>query len=183
MNKDNEDIKKELEELEKLIEKVKKQNEEEKRKQKKEPRNTVIRINLGSGYSNNFWINLIFSFLVNFIVIFVLLKLFYFADVSNDLFIVYIVGIFTVIEEIYRKYLLARQVKIILYTSGLIFAFLNLLIFYVIDLFVFVNDFSFINYLYPLAFIALFQSIRAVLKNLYLRINHHYSLKKIKRNR
>jgi len=44
MNKDNDDIRKELEELEKLIDKVKKQNEEEKKKQKKRPQNTVVEL-------------------------------------------------------------------------------------------------------------------------------------------
>nr|HPJ23492.1 hypothetical protein [Bacillota bacterium] len=123
MSKENEDIKKELEELEKLIDKVKQQNEEEKKKQIKQSNNTVVRINLSSVYSSNFWINMFISFLVNLIVIFSVLKLFYFADVSNDLFIIYAVGIFTVIEEFYRQYLLTKQVKVVLYTSGLIFSF------------------------------------------------------------
>jgi len=180
MSKDNEDIKKELEELEKLIDKVKQQNDEEKKKQKKRPRNTTVRINLASVYATNLWINLLISFLVNFIVFFSLLKLFYFADVSNDTYIIYIVLIFSFVEEIYRRYLLAKQVKIVLYTSGLIFTFINILLVYLIDLFVFPDAFSFINYLYPIALIVLFQALRAVIKNLYTRLNHYFSLKKIK---
>lgn len=181
MDKDNKDIKKELEELEKLIDKVKQQNEEEKRKQKKRPTNTVVRINLASVYSNNFWINMLVSFLVNFIVIFSVLKLFYFAEVMNDLYIIYIVAIFTVIEEFYRRYMLLKQVKIVLYTSGLIFSFINILIFYIIDLFVFPTQFSFINYLYPIAFTVMFQVLRTVVKTIYLRLNHSLVLRKIKR--
>jgi len=183
MNKDNDDIRKELEELEKLIDKVKKQNEEEKKKQKKRPQNTVVRINLASVYSSNFWINVLISFLINFIVVFSLLKLFYFADATNDLFIIYVVLIFSVIEEIYKRYLLKKQVKIVLYTSGLIFTFVNILIFYLIDLFVFPDDFSFLNYLYPVAFVVLFQVIRAAIKNLYASLNHHLGLKKIRKEK
>lgn len=182
MNKDNDDIRKELEELEKLIEKVKKQNEEEKQKQKKGPNNTIVRINLASVYSNNFWVNLVFSFLINFIVIFSLLKLFpSFANISNDNYIIYVVGIFTVLEETYKKYLLTKQVKLVLYTSGLVFFFLNLIIFYALDLLVFVDQFSFTEYLYPIAFVVLFQALRAVIKNLYLRFVHRSTLRKIKR--
>lgn len=181
MSKENEDIKKELEELEKLIDKVKQQNEEEKKKQKKQSNNTVVRINLSSVYSSNFWINMFISFLVNLIVIFSVLKLFYFADVSNDLFIIYAVGIFTVIEEFYRQYLLTKQVKVVLYTSGLIFSFINILIFYGIDLFVFPDQFSFVNYLYPIAFTIMFQVLRTIIKTIYIRLNHSIALRKMKR--
>jgi len=181
MDKDNKDIRKELEELEKLIDRVKQQNEEEKRKHKKAPKNTVVRINLGSVYSNNFWINMIFSFLVNFIVIFSVLKIFEFASIKNDVYVIYIVGIFTVLEELYKKYLITKQVKLVLYTSGLIFTFVNILMFYLIDLFLFVDEFSFINYLNPIAFVVLFQVIRSIFKTLYLRVSHRYVLKKMKR--
>ncbi len=179
-NKDK-DIRKEIEELEKLINKVKKQNEEEKRKQIKKPKNTVVRINLAATYSSNFWINIVFSFLINFIVIFAVLKLFEFAIITNDIFIIYLVVIFTGFEETYRRYLLTKQVRVVLYTSGLIFTFLNILIFYFMDLVLFEETFSFVNYLYPVAFVVLFQAIRAVIKNLYIRLNHRSALKKIKR--
>jgi len=179
MNKDDKDIRKEIEELEKLIEKVKKQNEEEREKQKG-PKNTVVRINLATIYSSNYWINLIFSLLVNFIVIFGLLKVFDFAEVSNDLYIVLMVFGFTIIEEEYKKLLLRRQLKLVLYTSGLIFSFINLMLFYIMDLFVFGEEFSFLNYLYPIAFVVMFQVIRAILKNIYLRLMHKAMLKKIK---
>ena len=182
-NKDNKDIRKEIEELEKLIEKVKQQNEEEKKKYSKKPQNTVVKINLASVYSNNFWVNMLISLLINFIVIFAILKLFDFERVTNDIYIVYLVGTFTVVEEFYRRYLLQKQVKLVLYTSGLIFSFINILIFYVLDLFVFVNSFSFVNYLYPIAFVILFQAIRSVIKNLYIRWNHNNVLKKMKRKR
>jgi len=179
MNKDDKDIRKEIEELEKLIDKVKKQNEEERKKQKG-PKNTVVRINLATIYSNNFWINMIFSLLVNFIVIFSLLKIFEFAEISNDIYIVLMVFGFTIIEEIYKRLLLKRQLKLVLYTSGLIFSFINLLLFYIMDLFVFGEAFSFLNYLYPIAFVVMFQVSRAIIKNIYLRLMHRATLKKIK---
>lgn len=179
MNKDDKDIRKEIEELEKLIEKVKKQNEEERKKQTG-PKNTVIRINLATTYSNNYWINMIFSLLINFIVIFSLLQIFEFAQVSNDIYIVILVFGFTIMEEEIKRYLLRKQLKLVLYTSGLIFSFINLLLFYVMDLFVFGEAFSFLNYLYPIAFVVMFQVIRGIIKTMYIRIMHRATLKKIK---
>ena len=181
MNKDDKDIRKEIEELEKLIEQVKKQNEEERKKHQQPPKNTVVRINLASVYSSNFWINMIFSLLVNFIVIFSVLKLFDFAVITNDFYIVFLVLSFTMIEEFYRRYLLMKQVKIVLYTSGLIFTFINLLLFYGLDLFIFRENFSFVSPVYPIAFVVVFQGLRAIIKNLYIRIMHQATLKKMKR--
>jgi hypothetical protein len=180
VDKNDKDIRKEIEELEKLIEKVKKQNEEEKKKHTQPPKNTVVRINLASVYSNNFWVNMLFSALINFIVIFSVLKLFSFATISNDINIIWLVAIFTVIEETYKRYLLTKQVKLVIYTSGLIFTFINLVLFYVLDLFVFGNDFSFVNSVYPIAFVVVFQGARAIIKNVYIRIIHKISLRRIK---
>ena len=182
MKKDDKDIRKEIEELEKLIEQVKKQNEEERKKQQKSNRNPVIRINLASVYSNNFWINMIFEILVNFIVIFAMLKMFSFADFSDDITIIFIVLIFTGLEQLYKRLLLMKHIKLVLYTSGLIFTFINLLIFYFLDLVVFQNSFSFVDAFYPIAFVVVFQITRAVIKNIYLRIVHVITLKKIKKN-
>lgn len=181
MDKNDKDIRKEIEELEKLIDKVKKQNEEERKKHTKQPKGAMVRINLASAYSSNFWVNAIFSFLVNFIVIFSLLKLFDFATITSDVYIIYIVLIFTTLEEAYKRYLFTKRIKLILFTSGLIFTLINLVIFYVLDLFIFVHDFSFTNYLDPFAFVILFQVLRSVIKNLYIRLNSRNALRKIKR--
>ncbi|MBI9008407.1 MAG: hypothetical protein JEZ05_00105 [Tenericutes bacterium] len=183
MDKNDKDIRKEIEELEKLIDRVKKQNEEERKKYTKKPKGTIVKINLASVYSHNFWVNMIFSFLINFIVIFSILKLFNFALITDDTFIIYIVFIFTVLEEFYRKYLFTKQVKIVLFTSGLIFTLINIVIFYLLDIFVFSTQFSFNSYLDPIAFVILFQVIRAFIKNVYVRINSQNALRKIKRKR
>lgn len=181
--KDNKDIRKEIEELEKLIDKVKKQNEEERKKHTIKPKGTIVKINLASVYSNNFWVNLLFSFLINFIVIFSVLKLFDFAIISDDTYIIYLVFVFTFVEEFYKRYLFAKQIKLVLFTSGLVFTFINIVIFYLLDIFVFANQFSFNNYLNPIAFVVFFQVIRAFIKNVYIRISQLKALRKIKRKR
>lgn len=181
MDKKDKDIRKDIEELEKLIDKVKKQNEEEKKKYSKKPEKRVVRINLASAYSTNFWVNIFISFLINFIVIFGLFKIFNFAYIENDYYIFILVFIFTFIEEVYRKYLFAKNVKIVLFTSGLIFTLINLIIFYIMDILVFGESFSFNDYSLPVAFVILFQIIRGFIKNIYIQINARNMLKKINR--
>ncbi|HPJ23384.1 MAG TPA: hypothetical protein PK113_00595, partial [Bacillota bacterium] len=59
--------------------------------------------------------------------------------------------------------------------------FINILIFYGIDLFVFPDQFSFVNYLYPIAFTIMFQVLRTIIKTIYIRLNHSIALRKMKR--
>jgi len=169
MNKDNEEVKKELEKLEKLIEEVKKQNEKEKHKQVISPKKKSIRINIFSVYSGNIWLNYIFSLLVNFIVIFSIIKIFAIATVSNDINLVFLSFIFTGIEEVYKKILFKKKIHLIIFTSGLIFFFINLVIFYILDLFLFQEAFSFVDPLYAVGFIILFQLTRSFIRNLYFK--------------
>lgn len=181
MDKKDKDIRKDIEELEKLIDKVKKQNEEQKKKYTKKPNKRVVRINLASAYSNNFWVNFLISFLINFIVVFSMFKLFNFVHVTNDAYIAILVFSFTVIEEVYRRYLFAKQVKLVLFTSGLIFTLLNVVIIYIMDLLVFGDNLSFIDYTYPLAFVIIFQLTRGIIKNIIVQINARSMLKSVKR--
>ncbi len=182
MDKDDKDIRKEIEELEKLIEKVKKQNEEEKKRQKnqmKSNRRTVLKIDLSANYSSNVFVNLLASFLINFIVIFSLIKLFSFAEVKNDYYLLILAFAFSIYEEIYKRYLIKRHLHIVLYSSGLIFYLMNLLFFYFMDLVVFKEAFSFESYLYPLLFVLAIQAVRLVLKNIYLRLLRNITLSRI----
>lgn len=181
MDKNDKDIRKDIEELEKLIDKVKKQNAEEKKKYSKKPDKRVVRINLASAYSNNFWINMLISFLINFIVVFTMFKIFDFAYIKNDIYIIVLVLSFTIIEELYRRYLFAKQVKIVLFTSGLIFMLLNVIIFYVMDLLVLGENLSFNDYSYPIAFVVLLQIIRGIIKNVITQINTRNMIRSIKR--
>jgi hypothetical protein len=181
-NKDDKDIRREIEELEKLIEKVKKQNEEDKKKQKdlmKTQKRAFMRIDLSANYSSNKFLNYLASFLINFIVIFAVIKLFSFAEVSNDYYLLLIAFVFTFYEELYKTYLIKKHIQLILYSSGLIFYLMNLIFFYFMDLVVLGDNFSFVQYLYPLLFVLVLQAVRLVLKNIFLRISRAISLSRI----
>ena len=186
MDKDDKDIRKEIEELEKLIEQVKKQNEEEKQKQKKNsaPKGQiVVKINLGLEYSRNIFINLLISFVVNFLIIFFLLNTINFAYVSDIIYVLLTSLILTLYEELYRKYLIKNFMSIVVFSSGLIYFLMNLILFYFLDLVIFNRNFDFNSHWDPIAFVLLLHILRLIIRSIYLRIARQITLGKLKRRR
>jgi len=169
--KDNKDIRKDIEELEKLIEDVKKQNAEEKKrliKEQKASQPNVIKINLALDYSNNLVINFIVGFLVNFILFYLIIEGFRLASSNNQMIYLFMAFVFTVFEFLMKQFLIKKHVKLVLYSSGLIFFLFNLVFIYSIDLIVPLELFSFENYLYPIVFVGLFLIIRMIFKQIYI---------------
>lgn len=186
MDKEDKDIRKEIEELEKLIEQVKKQNEEEKRKQKKNigpRRKIVLKVNLGMEYSSNMFVNLLVSFVVNFLIIFGLLNIFPFAYYSTVVYILLFASIFTLYEELYRKYLIRNFMSIVIFSSGLIYFFMNLILFYFLDLAIFGNNFYFNSSWDPIVFAMFLHFVRIIVRTIYMQIVRNIALKKLKRRR
>lgn len=174
------DVQKDIEDLEKLIEQVKNQNREERKRQKNEnkpPKGNVIRIDLAQRYSPVLWVHLLTSFLMNFILIYFVNVLFQFADIQNEYYYVLIAFAFTGFEEVYRNFLLKKHLKVVLYSSGLIFFLINIIFFYLLDLVVLPQVFSFVDYLYPILFVFIFQLVRLVFKSIYLRISRYLLMK------
>lgn len=184
MDKEDRDIRKEIEELEKLIEQVKMQNEEEKKKQNKKPGNEkqiVVKINLGMEYSNNVFINLAVSFFVNFLVVLALLSVFDFAYYSHISYIFLIAIILTLYEEIYRRHLTKYFLSLVIFSSGLIFFLMNLLLFYFLDLAIFQSNFYFNSYWDPIVFVMFLHFIRFVLKAIITHLKRTINLKGLRR--
>lgn len=130
-----------------------------------------IRIELGRRYSSSWPLHLVASFLVNFILIFAIVRLFRIADIRNDLIFLPMALLFTAFEESVKAYLFKRQTKLVIYSSGLIFFFSYLIFFYVIDLQIFRYYFSFRDPLYPIAFIVLLQISRTIVKTSYIALS------------
>lgn len=186
MDKDDKDIRKEIEELEKLIEQVRKQNEEEKQKQKKNvgPRGpVVIKINLGMEYSRNIYVNLLISFVVNFLIIFGLFELINFAYIADPIYLVLISLILTFYEELFRRYLVKNFMSIVVFSSGLIFFLMNLILFYFIDLVIFRDQFYFNSHWDPIIFVMFLHFIRTIVKIIYIRTVKQINLKRLRRRR
>ncbi|HPD99678.1 MAG TPA: hypothetical protein PLB83_00445 [Bacillota bacterium] len=186
MDKNDKDIRKEIEELEKLIEQVRKQNEEDKQKQKKNlgPRGpVVIKINLGMEYSRNIYVNLLISFVVNFLIIFGLFNLINFAYIADSIYIVLIALILTFYEELLRRYLVKNFMSIVVFSSGLIFFLMNLILFYFIDLVIFRDHFYFNSHWDPIIFVMFLHFIRTIIKVVYISFIKQMNFRRIKRRR
>lgn len=184
MSKDNDDIKKEIEELEKLIEEVKKQNEEEKKKQgpqKKTSQVRVFKIDLSQEYSANFFLNLLIGFAINFLVIFALFYWLNLAYVANYIIIVLIALILTLYEELSRKYLAKKYLSVVVYSAGFVYFFVNVILFYFLDLLIFGRNLDFYNHWYPLVFVMILQIIRVIIRTIYIRIKIYFLQKHKKR--
>jgi len=167
MDDEEKDLRKEIEDLEKLIEQVKDQQNKNPKKSNKQSSPGVIKIDLGSRYSTNLYANLFVSFLVNFLLFYTLNSLFIFAEIKNNYLYLLLALLFTIFEEAYKTILLKKYVKLVIYSSGLIFFLINIAFFYFIDLVVFPSSFSFSNYLYPLGFVLIFQIVRIFFKVFY----------------
>lgn len=175
----DDDIRKEIEELEKLIEIVKEQQKEERNahdKSQPKPSTNIVRIDLAQKYSSNGMIHAVVSFLVNFILIYSVIFLLGFAEVKNDYLYLLIALMFTVYEEAYKGWMIRHLLRLVIYSSGLIFFLMNVIFFYLADLLILGDLFSFVNYLYPMAFVLIFQFIRMVIKIVYHQIIQKLSM-------
>jgi hypothetical protein len=127
-----------------------------------------IKIELGRRYSSYLPIHIVVSFIINFILMFSIVKLLRLADIRNDLVFFPIAILFTAYEESIKAYLFRKQVKLVIYTSGLIFFFSYIVFFYFLDLSVFRTSFAFKDVAYPIIFILLLQISRTIVKTSYL---------------
>lgn len=181
MDDDEKDLRKEIEDLEKLIAEVKRQNEEEKKRLRGErgPGNRKpLRINLAADYTGDPFANVIIGFLVNFILIFGIIRLFKLGEAKNIFIFLAVAGLFTLYETILKFIMYNRFQKMVIYSSGVIFLFINLLFFYGVDLLVYPRSFEFSNNLFPLLFVFIFSILRVLLKNLYGLIVRHWFKRK-----
>ncbi|QLY40504.1 hypothetical protein HF295_06420 [Hujiaoplasma nucleasis] len=169
--KTNEEIRKEIEQLEKLIEKVKEQNKE-KKKQKRRP--AILRINLAAIYSRNPYINIVISFLINVITVFLITKIIghlFFDGSYNDLQIMLIILGLTLFEEVYKNYLFKKHMATVIYSVGTIFLLLDMFYFYIID-YIFFDFRWFIDAYHPILFVITFAFFRYIIKFLYKKTDN-----------
>ncbi len=145
---DNEEIntQEELDELKEVMKKLKELQDDNKQKQKKKPRQPIIAIEFGGVFHKNRYINLLFSALVNFIFAYFVIEIFDFAEYHGKIYVlILLMAIYTIIEEIYRNLLLRHYFDFIIKSFGSVFFFGYVLIFFVLDQYVFIEEFNFFN--------------------------------------
>lgn len=148
---DNKESKKqtqeEIDELKQVIEKLRKmQDEKEKQNKQKRPKRPIIAIEFGAVFHPNRYINLVFMAIINFVFAFFVLEIFDFAEYHDKIVVLLILmGMYTILEEVYKDVVLRYYFKWIIKSFGSIFFFGYLLIFFILDQYVFVTEFHFKN--------------------------------------
>lgn len=149
----------EIEELREVIKKIEKLQKDKDKKQKK-PHKPFIAIEFGGVFHRNRLVNFVFSFILNFTFAFFVIEIFSFAIYSDILIMLLVILTYSVLEEIYRTYILMKHFPLILKSFGTIFYFGYLLIFFILDQYVFIQDFNFVNGTLLAFFVLFFTSAR-----------------------
>lgn len=133
-----------LEELEELIEKLKElEAEKTKREKNKKKGPRFFTIEFGGSYHRSPIINFLFSLILNATLAYCVIELFDFATFKDiRIFLLYML-VYTVIEGLVKYVITVRWFQLILQSMGMILYFTYLIIFYVLDVYVFVHTFSF----------------------------------------
>ncbi len=158
-----EEEKRELESLLKAIQELESAKEEDLGTKKKKG---FIAIEFGGVFHHNVYINFTFNLIFNLTLTFLLIELFNFATYDNIMYIALFVLTYTILETYYRIYILMNHFKYIVKSLGFIFFFGYVIIFFVLDQYLFIRSIDFINETLFVVFVGLFTIIRYVLSTL-----------------
>lgn len=159
------DIEELMKELQKLEETKKQQQGGKKSKMPK-----MITIEFGGVFHPNLIVNTVFYFILNLAIMSILFELLSFAVYQDSIFIIMFVAAYTLLEMMFRIYMMTHHLKLVFKTFGLIFYIGYLFIFYVLDSFVFDRYLYFLNETLLVVFVAIFAFIRYII-SFYIRQN------------
>lgn len=155
---DEETKKKITNDLKRVMNELKKQEEKKQNAKKKKPR--VLAIEFGGVYHTNVVVNFLFGYLLNLTLAFLIIELTHYAVYSSIYVFLGVMLVFSMIEYVFRNYIFMQHFKLIIQSFGTIFFFGYVLIFYLVDQFIFIQSFNFINGLVEVFFVLLFAVLR-----------------------
>jgi len=164
--------KEELETLLKAIEEL----EKLKLIKKKKPRN-LISIEFGGVFHSNKYVNYVFTFILNLTLIYLIIELFSFAEYTNIIYVVVLALVYTLFEAIYRTYVLFNHFSFVIKSLGFIFYIGYVAIFYILDVYVFGDSFSFGDETLLIAFVAIFTLVRYIIGTMLMRYFRNKNLR------
>ncbi|MCK5388156.1 MAG: hypothetical protein KAJ22_02625 [Candidatus Izimaplasma sp.] len=156
--------KEELKSLLKAIEELEKMKTEKKEK----PRN-LISIEFGSVFHHNMYINFAFNFVLNLTLIYLVIELFQFAEYTDIIYVVILAFVYTLFESIYQRYVLFNHFSFVIKSLGFIFYIGYVAIFYILDVYLFGDAFSFGDETLLIAFVAIFTLVRYIIGTMLIR--------------
>lgn len=127
----------------------------------------MIKIEFGTMFHRNPFLNLLMYFSLNLVVIYSIMQLFDFVEFTEDLAVILLfVLAYTVMEVAFRQYLVKNHFKFVLRTLGFVFFFGYLSIFYLLDAYVFEEYIRFVNETLLVIFVGFFIVFRYILSTL-----------------
>lgn len=151
---------------------MKKLEEISKKQSQKKQNRRIISLEFGGVFHQNRYINFIFTYILTFTIAFFLTELFNFVTYHDILYFAAVILVFNIFEEIVKSYVMTRHFRIILRTFGTVFYFIYLLLFYILDQYIFIRSFNFINEIVLAFFVLLLAVLRYIMGQLikkYLR--------------
>ncbi len=135
-------------------------------KKKRRPRGMIM-IEFGSKFHQNGLLNFAMYFMVNLLVIFAVAEVFNFTTFSGDLIdLLAFVGVYTLIEILFRQYVVYNHFRFVMRTLGFIFFFGYLTAFYLLENYIFTDVFVFRHETMFIIFIGAFVVFRYLASHL-----------------
>lgn len=159
----SEEEKKELESLLKAIKELEKTKKQQEGTNKKKG---FIAIEFGGVFHHNLYVNFVFSFILNLTLAFSLIQIFNFASYDSIIYVVLFILSYTFMESIFRIYVLMNHFQFIVKSLGFIFFFGYVLIFFMLDQYIFGETIYFINETLFVVFVGMFTIVRYVISYL-----------------
>jgi hypothetical protein len=160
------DIEEEQKKLEELLKTIKALEEKKKQEGKKPRKRSVIAIEFGSIFHHNPWLNLLGYFVLNMTVIYTVLTVFQFGEFNTLLTVILFSLSYTLLEFAFRTYVLMRHFTIVLKTFGFIFYFGYLIIFYLLNAHVFIENVAIYDEVSIVVFVGMFILTRYIISKL-----------------
>lgn len=128
------------------------------------PKKRLLMIQLGGAFHGNFFVNLIFLYLVNLVVIIGLLEGLNLGQFPPEIWMpMTFVLIYTISEVLFKEFMVKRFSKWILMSFGFIFYFGYVILFYLVDVLIFFDDPIFAGAAELAVFTLLFMLVRQVM--------------------
>ncbi len=163
--KSDEQKQRELDELLKQLKEL--QQQKNNLQQKQSPKPKVLMVEFGARFHPNGLINYTMYYLLNLVIIYSFSEIYEFFSFSGSLIdLLLFIGVYTLIEIIFRTYIVTHHFKFVLRTFGFVFFLGYLTIFFFLEQYLFSGLFGFTNENLFVIFIASLVLIRYIISHL-----------------
>lgn len=153
-------------ELESLLKAIQELEENKKAEGGAKKQKGFIAIEFGGVFHHNLVVNFTFNFILNLTLAFLLIEVFNFATYDSITYIVLFMLSYTVFEYIYRIYVLMNHFQLIVKSIGFVFFFGYIIIFFMLDVYLFGKTIDFGDETLFVVFVGMFTVVRYLLSYL-----------------